>query len=54
MTKYTFGIEAGNKEYEVEAIAENEKAARKLAWAGLTDDQRNAVSSMDCVEEEPL
>jgi hypothetical protein len=49
MNLYTFADDnLGDHEWTVEAATEKE--ARVLAWAALTDEQRDRAASIECVE----
>jgi hypothetical protein len=54
MPRYTFAVDTGGRDYEVNVVADNPKAAHKAAWASLSDDQKDAACSLECVDESPI
>lgn len=53
MTKFIFVDGNGNIDIEVEAVAQNECEARKIAWNNLTEEQKDACGCLECVDELP-
>jgi hypothetical protein len=53
MEQYVFVDGNGNINFEVTVTATNEREARKLAWATLTDEQKDACGFLDCVDVLP-
>lgn len=51
MTKQFLIVDSGNLGVHVWVAADNERAAHKAAWAGLTNDQRDACEGLECVDE---
>lgn len=49
MTEYTFYIEGLNRNEK--AQAETERKAWGIVWNGLSDEDRDAVVSRECIEE---
>jgi|TARA_R110000868_G_scaffold63120_2_gene190269 hypothetical protein len=52
MSKYTFYVEGCGIELSV--TADSEKSAHKMAWAMLSDEQKNSAACLDCVEVEAV
>lgn len=52
MKKFLFVDDDGNIDVELWVEATDEKEARKLAWAQLTPEQRDACGCLDCVDED--
>ena len=48
MKIYTFAFDPWG--FEREVTAESHKEARKIAWEGLSDSQRDNCESFDCVD----
>lgn len=49
---YTFWVEwPSGSGFERNVTAADEEGARKALWVGLTDDQRDNVASIECVDE---
>lgn len=49
LMKYLFHIEGLNREVWQEG--DNEKAAQWAVWCGLTEDEKNSVVQIDCIDE---
>lgn len=49
MRTYIFVVDPSGKEITVKAASE--KAAHRAAWESLTDDEKNAVACLECVDE---
>lgn len=51
MKKYLFVADFGNSEFQAWVEAETKKEARKQFWDFiLTDEQRNATQSIECID----
>ena len=50
MTKFTYYVEGVG--IEVSAIASTQKEAYKLAFASLSDEQKDACQILDCIDQE--
>lgn len=53
MTKFVFVDGDCHIDVEITVQANNEKEARKMAWAQLTDEQKDACGCLECVDEIP-
>ena len=49
LRKFTFYVEGVGR--DVEVIAETEREAHQMAWGMLSEGERNAAESLDCVDE---
>ena len=54
MKKFTFFVICGASGFEASAIAATEKEAHKMVWNRLDEDVKNAVESIDCIDEEAV
>jgi hypothetical protein len=50
-SKFTFYVDGLG--IEVSAISDDVNKAHKLAWASLTDEQRDAAGGLDWIDEVP-
>ena len=48
MRTYIFAVDPSDKEITVKAASEKE--ARRAAWESLTDAERDAAASLECIE----
>lgn len=51
MTKYIFVDDDCHIDVEITVEASNEKEAHRLAWAQLTEEQKDACGLFTCVDE---
>jgi len=51
MTTYVFVDGDACIDVEIYVQASSEQAARRIAWLKLTDSQRDACGSLECVDE---
>ena len=51
MPKFTFVDDDGNLgDWSVSVEAPTEREARKIAWASMSDEQRDACGCLDCID----
>lgn len=51
MSKFTYYVDG--LDIEVSAVAATQREAHKLAWASLTDEQKNAARCLEWIDTQP-
>ena len=49
---YLIGLDYGSSFAEMEVQADSESSARKVAWAALTESQKDNLASMEVLDEQ--